>query len=83
MNILLWVVFGALVGWIASMIMNTGSNIVWDTLMGILGAVVGGFLVSMLGMPGVTGFDLYSILVAIVGAVVVIYLGRVVRHKSY
>ena len=82
MNILLWIVFGALAGWVASMIMNTGSSLVWDTLMGVIGAVVGGFLFSLLGMPGVTGFDLYSIVVAIVGAMVVIYIGRLIRHQT-
>ncbi len=81
MGIILWIIFGAIAGWIASIIMktNAGQGTVWDIVMGVVGAVVGGFLMSLLGQPGVTGFDLYSFGVAVVGAVVVIYVGRMLR----
>ena len=81
MGIILWIIFGAIAGWIASIIMktNAGQGTVWDIVMGVVGAVVGGFLMSLLGQPGVTGFDLYSLGVAVVGAVVVIYVGRMLR----
>lgn len=82
MDLLLWIILGAVSGWIASMIMNTGGGTVWDILMGILGAVVGGFLMNLLGQPGVTGFNLYSILVAVIGASVVIYVSRAIRRSS-
>ena len=78
MNILLWVVFGLLAGWIASMVMKTDheQGTVADLILGVLGAVVGGFLFNLFGQPGVTGFNLYSIIVAVIGASVVIWLGR-------
>ena len=81
MGILLWVIFGALAGWIASIIMKTDAGTITDILLGIVGAVVGGFLMNLFGQIGVTGFNLYSLIVAVVGAVVVIYLGRVLRNR--
>jgi uncharacterized membrane protein YeaQ/YmgE (transglycosylase-associated protein family) len=81
MGILLWIIFGALAGWIASMIMKTEAGAMMDIIMGIVGAVVGGFLMNMIGQSGVTGFNLYSIIVAVIGAIVVIYIGRMVRNR--
>lgn len=80
MGLLLWILFGALAGWIASMIMNTGSGAIMDIIMGIVGAVVGGFIMNLLGQSGVTGFNLYSMIVAVIGAIVVIYIGRMLRR---
>ena len=82
MNILLWIIFGALTGWLASVIMKTDvhQGTLGDIILGIIGAFIGGFLFNTLGQPGVTGFNVYSILVATVGAAVVIWLGRLVRH---
>jgi len=79
-DILLWIILGGIVGWVASVIMRTGprSNMVMDVLLGIIGAVVGGFIMTLLGQPGVTGFNLYSIIVAILGAIAVIWIGRIV-----
>lgn len=78
MGILLWIIFGALAGWLASIIMKTDASqgTVTDIVLGIIGAIVGGFLMEFLGQPGVTGFNLYSLFVAVIGASVVIYLGR-------
>lgn len=78
MNILLWIVLGAIAGYLASVIMKTNDSqgTLGDIILGILGAIVGGFAMNLFGQPGVTGFNLYSILVAVLGAVVVIYLGR-------
>lgn len=83
MNILLWIIFGALAGWIASVIMKTDSNqgTTMDIVMGVVGAMVGGFLMSLIGQSGVTGFNLYSLAVAVIGAVVVIYVGRALRNR--
>ena len=80
MGILLWIIFGAIAGWIASMIMVTDAGAMMDILMGIVGAVVGGFLMNILGQSGVTGFNLYSMIVAVIGAIVVIAIGRALRH---
>ena len=72
MGILAWLVLGLIAGFIASKIVNhTGSGIVMDI---VIGALVGGFLFSFFGAVGVTGFNIYSMLVAIVGAVVVLWL---------
>ncbi len=81
MGIIFWIIFGAVAGWIASMIMKTDSGAMMDIVMGIVGAVVGGFIMNGLGQTGVTGFNLYSMIVAVLGAIVVIYLGRILRNK--
>lgn len=83
MGIILWIIFGGLAGWVASIIMKTDSNqgTITDIIMGIVGAVVGGFLMGLVGQSGVTGFNLYSFIVAIIGAIVVIYLGRLLRRN--
>lgn len=84
MGILLWIIFGALVGWVASKIMNTdaeqgaGLNII----VGIVGAVIGGWIMSFFGQTPVTGFDLYSFLVALLGAIILIALVRAVRKVA-
>ena len=82
MGILLWIVFGGLAGWMASVIMKNNSNqgTVTDIIMGIIGAVVGGFLMGLVGQSGVSGFNLYSFIVAILGAIVVIYIGRLIKR---
>lgn len=78
MGIILWIIFGALAGWIASVVMKTDSSqgTSMDIIMGIVGAVVGGFLMGMMGQSGVSGFNLYSLIVAVIGACVVIFIGR-------
>lgn len=81
MSILLWIIFGGLVGWVASLIMKTDSQqgIILNVIVGIVGAVVGGWIMSLLGESGVSGFNLYSFLVAIGGAVVFIAILRALR----
>lgn len=79
MSILIWIIFGALVGLVASMIMGSGGGLVWDIVVGIVGAVLGGWIMSLVGNSGVTGFNLYSFLVALLGAVVLIAIVRAMR----
>ena len=80
MSIVLWIIFGALAGWIASML--TGENArmgaVANIVVGIVGAILGGWIVSLLGGSGVDGFNLGSLLVAIAGAVILILIVRAV-----
>lgn len=78
MGIILWIIFGALAGWIASMLVKTDSQqgFIGDVILGIIGAVVGGFVFNLLGASGVDGFNLYSLFVAIVGAIIVVFVGR-------
>ena len=82
MGIILWIVFGALVGWIASMIMKTDAEqgALANIGVGIVGAVIGGWLMSIVGESGVQGFNLYSLLVAIFGACVLIAIVKAIRR---
>ena len=80
MNILLWVILGAVAGWIADMIMKSDHGVIEDVILGVVGAFVGGFILNFLGQSGVTGFNIYSLIVAVIGAVVLIFLGRLI-HK--
>lgn len=81
MGILAWVFLGGLAGWIASMVIKTNANqgMVGNIIIGIIGAFIGGFVFNFFGGAGITGFNLYSLLVAIVGAVVLLYLARLFR----
>jgi uncharacterized membrane protein YeaQ/YmgE (transglycosylase-associated protein family) len=75
MSFLAWIVLGLLSGFIASKIINkTGEGIIVDILLGVVGAFVGGWLFNTFGMAGVTGLNLYSMVVAVVGAIVVLLL---------
>jgi uncharacterized membrane protein YeaQ/YmgE (transglycosylase-associated protein family) len=75
MSIIGWIVLGLIAGFIASKIVNKqGEGVILDIILGIIGAIVGGFLFVQFGAAGVTGFNLYSMLVAIVGAVVVLLI---------
>jgi uncharacterized membrane protein YeaQ/YmgE (transglycosylase-associated protein family) len=82
MNIILWIVFGALAGWIASMVMGTNAQMgaLANIIVGIVGAIIGGLIMNAFGAQGVTGFNLPSLLVAIVGAVVLLFLVGLVRR---
>ncbi|MFN2116489.1 MAG: GlsB/YeaQ/YmgE family stress response membrane protein [Candidatus Promineifilaceae bacterium] len=83
-NILLWIVLGATAGWIASMIMGSDAQMgaVANIIVGILGALVGGFLFNLVGLAGDTGFNLWTLLVAIVGAVVLLFVVGLVRRGA-
>jgi uncharacterized membrane protein YeaQ/YmgE (transglycosylase-associated protein family) len=71
MSLLAWIVLGLIAGFIASKLVNkTGEGMLMDIILGVVGAVVGGWLFRTFGMPGVTGLNLYSLLVAVVGAAV-------------
>ncbi len=82
MGIILWIVFGAIAGWIASMITNTNEGIGIDIIVGIVGAVIGGWVMSFFGNTGVTGFNLYSFGVSILGAVILLVIVKAVRRQS-
>jgi len=81
MGIILWIVIGGIAGWLASMIMRTNSTQgpLQDIILGVLGALVGGFLFGLVGQPGFTGFNLYSLVVATLGAAILIWLGRFIH----
>jgi uncharacterized membrane protein YeaQ/YmgE (transglycosylase-associated protein family) len=75
MSIIGWIVLGLIAGFIASKIVNKqGEGIILDIVLGIVGAIVGGYLVSMFGAQGVSGVNIYSMFVAVVGAIVVLVI---------
>jgi len=76
MNIILWIIFGALAGWIASIIMgrNKQMGAIANIVVGILGAFIGGWIMSFFGAQGVTGFNLQSFVVALIGAVALLFV---------
>lgn len=85
MSILAWIVVGGLAGWIASKIMHTDESqgIIANIFVGIVGALLGGFLLSVLGGNGVTGFNLYSLLVAVIGSCILLWIVRLLRGGSH
>ena len=79
MSILAWLVVGLIAGFLASKVINkTGSGLVMDIVLGVVGAIVGGFLFNLIGHSGATGINLYSIFVATIGAIVVLVLYHMV-----
>lgn len=81
MGIILWIIFGALVGWIASIIMKTDAQqgALLNIIVGIIGAVLGGWIMNFFGQSGTTGFNIYSFIVAIIGACVLIAIVKALR----
>ncbi len=83
MSFIAWIVLGLVAGFIASKLVNkTGEGLVMDIILGIVGAVVGGWLFQMFGMPGVSGINLYSLLVAVVGAAVFLIVYHAIVRRS-
>ncbi len=75
MSIIIWLVLGLIAGFIASRIVeSSGNGVIIDIVLGVIGAVVGGYLFTLFGAAPVTGFNLYSLFVAVVGAVVVLLI---------
>jgi uncharacterized membrane protein YeaQ/YmgE (transglycosylase-associated protein family) len=82
MSIIGWIVLGLIAGFIASKIVNkSGEGVLLDIVLGIVGAVVGGFLFAQFGAEGVTGFNLYSMFVAVIGAIVVLLIYHAVAGR--
>ena len=83
MSIVSWILLGLIAGFIASKIVNAqGQGIILDIVLGIVGAIVGGFLFSLVGVAGITGFNIWSMLVAILGAVVVLLLYHAIFARA-
>jgi uncharacterized membrane protein YeaQ/YmgE (transglycosylase-associated protein family) len=82
MSIIAWILLGLIAGWLAGQFMRGGGyGVVGDIILGIIGAVVGGFISGTLLGVDVTGFNIPSIIIAFVGAVVVIAIARVVTGR--
>jgi uncharacterized membrane protein YeaQ/YmgE (transglycosylase-associated protein family) len=85
MGIIGWIIIGALAGWIASIItgnnnrMGAGMNI----LVGVIGGLIGGMVMNLIGGYGITGFNLWSLVVATAGAVILLLIANAIKRKSY
>jgi uncharacterized membrane protein YeaQ/YmgE (transglycosylase-associated protein family) len=82
MGIITWIIFGAIAGFIASKIVNKqGEGFIIDVVLGIIGASVGGFIFQTLGAAPVTGFNFYSLIVAVIGAIVVLFIYHLITGR--
>jgi uncharacterized membrane protein YeaQ/YmgE (transglycosylase-associated protein family) len=83
MSFFAWIVLGLVAGFIGSKLVNkTGEGLIRDVLLGIVGAIVGGFLFNLFGAPGVTGLNLYSLFVAVVGAVIFLVVYHAIFRRT-
>jgi len=83
MSIVAWIVLGLIAGFIGSKLINkTGEGFFLDIALGIVGAIVGGWLFNLFGMTGVTGLNIYSLVVAVVGAVVFLVVYHAIRRRA-
>jgi uncharacterized membrane protein YeaQ/YmgE (transglycosylase-associated protein family) len=84
MSIIVWIVLGLIAGFIASKLVNkSGDGMLLDIVLGIVGATVGGWLFNAFGMPGVTGLNLYSVVVAVIGAAIfLIVYHALIRRRA-
>ena len=83
MGFFAWLVMGLIAGFIASKLVNKqGEGVFMDIVLGIIGAVVGGFVANALGFTGITGFDFYSILVSVIGAVIVLVVYHAMTRRG-
>ena len=82
MNVILWIVFGGIVGWLASIIMKTEKDmgVGMNVVVGIVGSLLGGWLFTLFGGPDVTGFNITSFIVAIIGSVILLAIVRGFRR---
>jgi uncharacterized membrane protein YeaQ/YmgE (transglycosylase-associated protein family) len=82
MGLISMLVLGAVAGWLASIFMKSPNGLVMDIILGVVGSFVGGLIMNLLGQPGFTGFNLYGLLVSFIGAVVLIWLGRMFSGRG-
>jgi len=83
LSFLAWIILGLVAGFIGSKIVNKrGEGMFLDIILGIVGAIVGGFLFSMFGAHGVTGLNIYSLLVAVIGAIVVLWVYHAIVRRT-
>ena len=83
MSIIAWIVLGLIAGFIGSKLVNRqGEGFFLDIILGIVGAVIGGWLFSLFGMHGVTGLNIYSLIVAVIGAVVFLVIYHAIRRAA-
>lgn len=85
MGLLTWIIVGLIAGWLAGLVMKGGGyGVVGDIILGIIGALVGGFLAgALLGIPDpINGFNLETLIVAVIGAIIVVWIFRAIPHRG-
>jgi uncharacterized membrane protein YeaQ/YmgE (transglycosylase-associated protein family) len=83
MSLIGWIILGLIAGFVASKLVNKrGEGVLMDIVLGIVGALVGGFIFSALGSEGVTGFNVYSMVVAVIGAIVVLLVYHAITGRK-
>lgn len=82
MSVISWIILGVIAGFLGSKIVNkSGQGIIMDIALGVVGAIVGGFIFSAFGASGVTGLNIYSLIVAVIGAIVVLWVYHAVAGR--
>lgn len=83
MGIISWIIVGGLAGWIASMIMKSDGRmgLLANIIVGIVGGLLGGFVLSLFNIGGVNGFSIWSILVSVLGAVILLWIINLIRRR--
>mgnify|MGYP000201886267 CR=1 FL=1 len=82
MGFLSWLIVGGIAGWLAGLVVPTGLGIIGNIVVGIIGGFVGGFLFRAIGEVGMTGFSIWSVFVAFIGAVVLLYVIRLLKGRN-
>lgn len=83
MSFLAWIVLGLIAGFIGSKIVNKrGEGLILDIVLGVIGSIVGGWLAGFIGLAGVTGLNLYSLVIAVIGAIVVLVVYHAIRRAA-
>ncbi|MDX1616243.1 MAG: GlsB/YeaQ/YmgE family stress response membrane protein [Candidatus Promineifilaceae bacterium] len=80
LNLILWIILGGLAGWIAARLMSRHLGLVGSVVVGVVGALLGGLVFNQLGLPGTSGFSLWSLLVAVIGSVLLLAIINVLRR---
>ena len=84
MTLLLWVLLGITAGWVSSILHKTSATqgLVTDIILGTIGAMFGGLLLGIIGQPGITGFNIYNIMIVTMGSIVLIWFGRLLNSPA-
>ncbi len=82
MSIIIWIIIGGLAGWAAGAIMKSEGGMLRNIIVGIVGALIGGFIMSFIGAEGFTGFNLWSFLVALIGSIVLLAIMGLVQRRT-
>lgn len=82
MSIIAWIIVGIIAGWIAEKIMGRSDSLIMNLVIGVVGAIVGGFIMNMFGAADTTGINIWSIFVAVLGAVVLLAIVNAVRGRA-